>query len=152
MFDKIVAYLEKRMEANALNPDPFERRHVAVAALLIEASRLDGHYDAVEQGTVVRLLKETLKLPADQARDLLGLAEARQANTYDNWIFCEAIKKGYSVPERIEIVSHLWDVALVDGQLHRMETLMIDRVAEELELTPAQAAAAKAAAQKKAGA
>lgn len=152
MFDKIVAYLEKRMEANALNPDPFERRHVAVAALLIEASRLDGHYDAVEQGTVVRLLKETLNLPADQARDLLGLAEARQANTYDNWIFCEAIKKGYSVPERIEIVTHLWDVALVDGQLHRMETLMIDRVAEELELTPAQAAAAKAAAQKKAGA
>ncbi|MBL9096768.1 MAG: TerB family tellurite resistance protein, partial [Alphaproteobacteria bacterium] len=132
-----------------VNPDPFERRQVAVAALLIEASRLDGHYDAVEQGTVVRLLRETLQLPADQARNLLGLAEARQANTYDNWIFCEAIKKGYSMPERIDIVTHLWQVALVDGQLHRMETLMIDRVAKELELTPAQAAAAKEAAQKK---
>jgi uncharacterized tellurite resistance protein B-like protein len=149
MFDKIVAYLERRMEQNAVNPDPFERRQVAVAALLIEASRLDGHYDAVEQGTVVRLLREALQLPADQARNLLGLAEARQANTYDNWIFCEAIKKGYSVGDRIEIVTHLWEVALVDGQLHRMETLMIDRVAKELELTPAQAAAAKEAAQKK---
>ncbi len=149
MFDKVVAYLERRMEQNAVNPDPFERRQVAVAALLIEASRLDGHYDAVEQGTVVRLLRETLQLPADQARNLLGLAEARQANTYDNWIFCEAIKKGYSMPERIDIVTHLWQVALVDGQLHRMETLMIDRVAKELELTPAQAAAAKEAAQKK---
>ena len=152
MFDKIVAYLEKRMEANALRADPFERRHVAVAALLIEASRLDGHYDAIEQGTVVRLLKEALKLPADQARDLLGLAEVRQANTYDNWVFCEAIKKGYTMPARIEIVTHLWDVALVDGQLHRLETLMIDRVAQELGLMPAQAAAAKAAAQKKSSA
>lgn len=149
MFDKVVAYLERRMEQNAVNPDPFERRQVAVAALLIEASRLDGHYDAVEQGTVVRLLREALQLPAEQARNLLGLAEARQANTYDNWIFCEAIKKGYSIPERIEIVTHLWEVALVDGQLHRMETLMIDRVAKELELTPVQAAAAKEAAQKK---
>lgn len=149
MFDKIVAYLEKRMESNAINPDPFERRQVAVAALLIEASRLDGHYDAVEQGTVVRLLRETLKLPAEQARTLLGIAESRQANTYDNWIFCEAIKKGYSMPERIDIVKHLWEVALVDGQLHRMETIMIDQVAKELELTPAQAAAAKEAAQKK---
>lgn len=149
MFDKVVAYLERRMEQNAVNPDPFERRQVAVAALLIEASRLDGHYDAVEQGTVVRLLRETLQLPADQARNLLGLAEARQANTYDNWIFCEAIKKGYSIAERIDIVTHIWEVALVDGQLHRMETLMIDRVAKELELTPAQAAAAKEAAQKK---
>jgi len=149
MFDRIVAYLEKRMEENAINPDPFERRQVAVAALLIEASRLDGHYDAVEQGTVVRLLKDMLHLPADQARNLLGLAEARQANTYDNWIFCEAIKKGYSMAERIDIVQHLWEVALVDGQLHRMETLMIDRVAQELGLSDKDAAKAKADAQAK---
>ena len=53
------------------------------------------------------------------------------------------------MPERIDIVKHLWDVALADGQLHRLETLMIDRVAVELELSPADAAAAKAAAQKK---
>lgn len=151
MFDKIVAYLEKRVEANAINPDPFERRQVAVAALLIEASRLDGHYDATEQGTVARLLREMLHLPPDQARHLLGLAEVRQANTYDNWIFCQAIKKSSSMPERIEIVSHLWDVALVDGQLHRLETMMIDRVAEELGLSAADAAAAKAEALKKAG-
>jgi uncharacterized tellurite resistance protein B-like protein len=149
MFDKVVAYLEKRMEANAINPDPFARRQVAVAALLVEASRLDGHYDAVEQGTVVRLLRDTLQLPAEQARTLLSLAEVRQANTYDNWIFCEAIKKGYSMPERIDIVKHLWDVAMADGQLHRLETMMIDRVAIELELSEADAAAAKAAALKK---
>ena len=80
---------------------------------------------------------------------MLSLAEVRQANTYDNWIFCEAIKKGYSMPERIDIVKHLWEVALVDGQLHRLETMMIDRVAIELGLSPADAAAAKAAAQKK---
>jgi uncharacterized tellurite resistance protein B-like protein len=149
MFDKIVAYLEKRMEANAINPDPFERRQVAVAALLIEASRLDGHYDAAEQGTVVRLLRETLRLPADQARSLLTIAESRQANTYDNWVFCEAIKKGYSMPERIDIVEHLWQVALVDGQLHRMETIMIDQVAKELGLSAEEADKAKDAAQKK---
>jgi uncharacterized tellurite resistance protein B-like protein len=149
MFDKIVAYLEKRMETNTINPDPFERRQVAVAALLIEASRLDGHYDAVEQGTVVRLLKETLKLPAEQARNLVGLAEARQANTYDNWIFCEAIKRGYAMAERIDIVKHLWEVALVDGQLNRFEVEMIDRVAAELGLSADQAAKAKADAQKK---
>src|SRR5262250_362224 len=99
MFDKIAAYLEQRMDANAINPDPFARRQVAVAALLVEASRLDGHYDAIEQGTVVRLLRDTLKLPAEQARTLLSIAEARQANTYDNWVFCEAIKKGYPMPE-----------------------------------------------------
>ena len=149
MFDKIIAYLEKRMENNAINPDPFERRQVAVAALLVEASRMDGHYDAVEQGTIVRLLKDVLNLPANEARTLLSLAEIRDANTYDNWIFCESIKKGYAIPERIDIVKHLWEVALVDGQLSRFETEMIDRVAKELELSDEQAANAKAAALKK---
>ena len=117
---------------------------------MIEASRLDGHYDPVEQGTVVRLLKDTLKLPADQARTLQSLAEIRQANTYDDWIFSNAVRKGYAMDERKEIVKNLWEVALIDGQLDRMENMMIDRVATELGLTIADTAAAKTAAQKKA--
>jgi len=150
MFDKIAAYLEKRMDANAINPDPFARQQVAVAALLVEASRLDGHYDAAEQGTVVRLLREMLKLPAEQARSLLSIAEERQAHTYHNWIFCEAIKRGFNGPERMAIVQDLWEVALADGKLHRMETMMIDMVAKQLEIPPADAAKAKADAEKRA--
>ena len=150
MFDKIAAYLEKRMEANAINPDPFERKQVAVAALLVEASRLDGHYDAVEQGTVVRLLRESLKLPPEQARQLLAIAEPRQANTWDDWIFCESIRKGFNPAERLEVIRDLWEVALADGKLHRMETMMIDAVAKKLEIPPADAAAARADAEKRA--
>jgi uncharacterized tellurite resistance protein B-like protein len=146
MFDKIVAYLERRIENNAINPDPFERRQVAVAALLIEMSRLDGHYDAAEQGTVIRLLREMLHLPPEQARNLLGLAEVRQANTYDDWVFCQAIKKGFTPAECLEIVTRLWQVALLDGQLHRMESLMIDRVTLELGIGAEQSAAAREAA------
>jgi len=150
MFDKIAAYLEQRMEANAINPDPFARQQVAVAALLVEASRLDGHYDAAEQGTVVRLLREMLKLPAEQARHLHAIAEERQAHTYNNWIFCEAIKKGFTPAERLAVVQDLWEVALADGKLHRMETMMIDAVAKQLEIPPADAAQAKAEAEKRA--
>jgi len=145
MFEKIVAYLETRMENNAINPDPFERKHVAVAALLVEASRLDGHYDAVEQGTVVRLIRETLKLPAEQARSLLHLAEVRQANTYDNWIFCQAINRGFGMPEKIEILAKLWEVAMADGQLHRLETLMLEGVAKELQIPEAEVEKARKA-------
>lgn len=150
MFDKIAAYLEQRMDANAINPDPFARQQVAVAALLVEVSRLDGHYDAAEQGTVVRLLREMMKLPADEARHLLAIAEARQAHTYNDWIFCEAIKRGFSPAERLEVIKDLWEIALTDGKLHRMETMTIDQVAKQLEIPPADAAAAKAAAEKRA--
>lgn len=143
MFEKISAYLEKRLEANTINPDPFERRQVAVAALLIEASRLDGHYSATEQGTIARLLRETLHLPAEQARILVELAEIRQANTYDNWIFCQSIKRGFSKPEQLEILGKLWQIILSDGQLHRLEAMMFESVANELGVTPQELAALK---------
>lgn len=149
MFEKIVTYLETRMEANAANPSPFDRRHVAVAALLVEASRLDGHYDAVEQGTVIRLLKDSLQMPPEQARTLLSFAEIRQANTYDDWIFCQAINRGFSMAEKVEILDKLWEVAMADGQLHRLEAMMLDRVAKELKITEADAARIKAKATSK---
>ena len=143
MFEKIVSYLETRMEQNAINPAPFDRKQVAVAALLVEASRLDGHYDAMEQGTVVRLIKEALHLPAEQARTLHGLAEIRQANTYDDWIFCQAINRGFNHTEKLEIMAKLWEVAMSDGQLHRLESLMLIRVAKELQITDAEVAKIK---------
>jgi|GEM_PF-1113483 len=137
MLDRIIAFLDARMEQGAINPDPFERAHVAVAALLVEASRMDGHYEAFEQGTIVRIIRETLKLPAPQARELLALAEIRQAGTWHDWIFCQAIKRTYSLDERIAILGKLWEIAMSDGQLHGLEALMLERVADELEIPQA---------------
>jgi len=138
MLERIIAFLDARMEQGAINPDPFERSHVAVAALLVEASRMDGHYDAFEQGTIVRIIRETLNLPPPKARELLALAEIRQAGTWHDWIFCQAIKRGYKLDERIAILEKLWEIAMSDGQLHRLEAMMLERVAEELDIPQAR--------------
>ncbi|MFN8948643.1 MAG: TerB family tellurite resistance protein [Alphaproteobacteria bacterium] len=138
MLDRIIAYLDARMEQGAINPDPFERAHVAVAALLVEASRMDGHYEAFEQGTIVRIIRETLKLPPQKARELLALAEIRQAGTWHDWIFCQAIKRGFDRAERIDVLEKLWEIAMSDGQLHNLESMMLNRVAEELEIPLAE--------------
>lgn len=138
MLDRIIAYLDARMEQGAINPDPFERAHVAVAALLVEASRMDGHYEAFEQGTIVRIIRETLKLPPQKARELLALAEIRQAGTWHDWIFCQAIKRRFDMAERIDVLEKLWEIAMSDGQLHNLESMMLNRVAEELEIPLAE--------------
>lgn len=138
MLDRIIAYLDARMEQGAINPDPFERAHVAVAALLVEASRMDGHYEAFEQGTIVRIIRETLKLPPQKARELLALAEIRQAGTWHDWIFCQAIKRGFDMAERVDVLEKLWEIAMSDGQLHNLESMMLNRVAEELEIPLAE--------------
>lgn len=137
MLDRIIAYLEARIERNAINPHPFDRRHVAVAALLVEASRLDGRYEPAEQGTIVRLIKETLNLPAGEARALLEVAQRREAHTGHDWIFCNAINKGYDLEERLVIMRKLWELALSDGNLHTLEAMMLERVAGQLEIPEA---------------
>lgn len=138
MLEKFVAFLDARMEQSAINPDPFERVHVAVAALLVEASRMDGHFDAAEQGTIVRIIKETLNLPQEGARELLALAEIRQAGAWHDWIFCQAINRSYNLAERITILEKLWELAASDGELHRMESLLLDNIADELAIPAAE--------------
>jgi uncharacterized tellurite resistance protein B-like protein len=137
MLQRIIDFLEQRMESSAVYPYPFERKHVAVAALLVEASKLDGNVDATEQGAIVRIIRETLKLPPEQARALVALAEQREAGTTHDWIFCRAINRGYTVEERIGILEKIREITLADGQLHRLEAMMLERVAGELELPPA---------------
>ena len=138
MLQEIIDFLEQRMESSAVYPYPFERKHVAVAALLVEVSKLDGNFDATEQGAIVRIIRETLKLPAEKARALLALAEAREGGTSHDWIFCQAINKGYSLEERVGIVEKIREIALADGQLHRLEAMMLERVASELHLPAAE--------------
>jgi uncharacterized tellurite resistance protein B-like protein len=48
--------------------------------------------------------------------------------------------------DKVEILAKLWEVAMSDGQLHRLESMMLDRVAKELEIPQADVARARKAA------
>ncbi|MAB15268.1 TerB family tellurite resistance protein, partial [Parvibaculum sp.] len=45
--------------------------------------------------------------------------------------------------ERSQVVEMLWEVALSDGTLHRMETVMIETLAKEVGLSAGECASAK---------
>ncbi len=65
---------------------------------------------------------------------LIAIAERRVGEVWHDWLFTQAIRRGFDVYERGELIGNLWRVALADGVLHRLESFLVERVAAELEV------------------
>jgi len=85
---------------------------LAVAVLLVEAARADGHYNADDRHAVDALLDEMFDL-ADPAA-LRRQAEAVQEQAADLVRFTRVIKTALSEAERRALIEALWQVVLVD--------------------------------------
>jgi uncharacterized tellurite resistance protein B-like protein len=150
MFQRVTQYFQDRPQQQ----DPaqaIDARHVAAAALMVEAARKDGHFDAAEHDAIVRLLKSHFKLPQDQADELLALAERRERLVMNNWIFYENIKRGFSDGDRNAIIGDLWSLAFTDKALNRFEATLIETIAHNIDVTASACAAERERAKLRAG-
>lgn len=143
---RLVALLSGELPAEGLENGLFERRHVAVAALLLEAMYVDRRASAAEHAAVVRLLRERFHLPGAVAAQLVAVADKRYAEVLDDWEFAEAVRAGFQPAERQNVLSMLWEIAYADGELARIEKRLINRLAQHLEIDREAADAARAAA------
>ena len=96
----------------------FDEQHLAAAALMVEAARLDGHLAPVERARIRQLLIERLGLGPWSADRLLARAETEAEAAVEWHGFTTAIKQGFDHDGRIALVEMLWEVALADGELH----------------------------------
>jgi len=143
MLERLIARLSGQ-PAPPPGDDPAVRRRLAVAALLVEALRVDRHADTEERDAVKSLLRERFDLPDDEAEHLVELAEARFASVLDDWIFARAVRQGYDHDERAEILGMLWETVYSDGRLAAFEMDLLQRLTGALEVDPAAAEAARA--------
>jgi uncharacterized tellurite resistance protein B-like protein len=140
MFERINQFFENRLHQAESTPDGFDHKHIAVAALLVEAARKDGHFDSAEHEVIVRLLTSHFKLPREQSEALLSVAERRERMVMNNWIFYEHIKRGFSDVDRKAIIGDLWSLVLSDRALHRFETTLIETIAVQIDVTASDCA------------
>src|SRR5690606_23882400 len=143
MFERLVARLSREPDAPP-SADRAQLRQLAVAALLVEAVHADRHADAGEREAVVSRLREHFDLPVDEAEHLVELAEGRFAAALDDWIFANAVRRGFAHDERVDILGMIWDVVYSDGRLAAFEMNLLQRLSEALDVDPASAEAARA--------
>jgi len=146
-----MALLSGEIQAEGLETGPFERRHIAVAALLLEAMYIDHRASEREHAAIGRLLREHFSLPDDAARQLVAIADERFAEVLDDWEFAEAVRAGFNAAERQEVLTMLWEVAYADGDLARLEDRLVSRLAKQLDIDADAADAARATAVARAG-
>lgn len=102
--------------------------HVAAAALMVEAARLDGSFTDVERDRIQKLLVQRFQLTPWLAAELLARAERTATESVAWQGFTQAIKDGLAPEERIGIIEMLWEVVYADGELHDYEASLLRRV------------------------
>jgi len=127
MIDRLLDLLAGRT-APALK-DNADGLHLSVAALLIEAARMDGKFDAIERGTIECLLAERFNLDARAVRSLMDGARGKVEYSAQYFPFTHEICTRLSHEERIEIIEMLWTVVYADGVLDPEEDMLVRQIA-----------------------
>ena len=141
MIDRVLAFLSGR-EAPALEKggDGFE---LAVAALLLEAARMDQSFGADERATIERLLATRSHLEPAAVHALVERADARVKDAVQLFPFTQEINRRMSPEERAGILEMMWEVAYADGVLDPHEDMLLRRVAGLIHVPDRDRAAAR---------
>ena len=102
--------------------------HIAAAALMVEAARLDGSFSDLERDRIQKLLIDRFGLTPWLAAELLARAERTATESVAWQGFTQAIKDGLEPDERIGVIEMLWEVVYADGTLHDYEASLLRRV------------------------
>jgi len=116
---------------------------VCVAALLIEAARADGVYDADERAAVLRLLQDMFDLSPPEAEALHTRSDAEQETAADSVRFTRVIKMAMEEDQRVQVMQALWHVVLVDHQRDPHENAFLRHLAPLLGVDDRHSVAAR---------
>jgi uncharacterized tellurite resistance protein B-like protein len=105
---------------------------LALAALLVHCTGIDGSVSATEQTALREVLARTFKLPESDLEALISDAAAAEREAVDLYRFTSVLKRQMSEAERIRVVESLWEIVYADGQRSEFEDNLVWRVAELL--------------------
>jgi len=108
------------------------RIQLAVGALLLEMTRMDGEIRPEQCARVESAIRDHFDLSEAETKALIELAEAERDDATDYFQFTSLINAHYDAEQKIAIIEQLWTVALADDKLHRHEEHLVRKIAQLL--------------------
>ena len=102
-------------------------KNVLIIALLIHAAKIDENYTKNEKKIIKKVIIDLNEINANQADELLKLAEKKESESNQIIEFTKEIKK-YSMEFRLKIIEMLWKIVYSDGSSDSYESNLIRRV------------------------
>lgn len=117
--------------------------HLAAAALLVEAARMDETVDADELARIGELVRWRFDLSEAETADLVAEAERVTEDSVELYRFTRVIRDAFGHDERVQLVEMLWDVACADGEVHDLEASLLRRISGLLNVSDRESGAAR---------
>jgi uncharacterized tellurite resistance protein B-like protein len=151
MFSRVKMFLQGGSERSEDEPRGSAAARRAAAALLVEAARLDGHFDAAERKHIARILESRFAIsPADVAL-LIEAGESESEDAVELYGVTREIRDHFDHDERVRMVEMMWEIVYADGAVHAFEANLLRRVAGLLYVTDQESGAARKRALKRVG-
>jgi len=130
MFQKLADLIERMGQSDSGGRLAHDELQVATAALLFHAAAIDGEVAEAERRTLIDLLASRFQLSAAEAAELVGEAEAEEAEAVDIYRFTRVLQQSLDQDGRKEIVRLMWEVVAADGVIDEFESNLVWRAAE----------------------
>ncbi len=138
MFDRIVKLLTEPAA-----PEDRDGLQIAVAVLLVEAARMDDHFDDSERRLIERLLAQKFQLNPEQTKELVRKAVEIDERSNQLYPFTRLAVERMDAAQRIGLIEMLWEVAYADGVLDPEEDALLRRIAGLIYVSDVDRAAAR---------
>lgn len=133
MLAKIRTFFEQHLvPPDSDGEDAEHALRLAVAALLLEMTRMDYEVTVQERAAVTTAVREHLGLTPEEAQELIHCAEAERAEATDYYQFTALINQVYTPEQKRQLVELLWRIAYADEALHRYEEHLVRKIADLL--------------------
>lgn len=134
MLNQITTFFRQHLVPSGEETASEDRHRVqlAVGALLLEMTRVDGEVRPEQCARVEAAIRECFDLSADETAALIRLAEAERDAATDYFQFTQLINAEYSAEQKETLIEQLWAVALADNELHRFEEHLVRKIAQLL--------------------
>ena len=101
---------------------------LATGALLLEMCRADFKIMPQERRQIAGTIRKTFGLSEAETHDLLDNAETQAECSVSLQIYTSLINQYCNKDQKSDLVRDLWRVAYADGELHKLEEVLVGRV------------------------
>jgi uncharacterized tellurite resistance protein B-like protein len=143
MLSKLNNFLSSIIPAPEAGNRPQHTLQLATAVLLIEVMQSDAECAFEEQAAILKILNERFQLSDVEVKALTERGQQASRNANDLHQFTSLINRELALPEKIQIVEYLWQVAYADGHLSSGENHIMRRLVDLLHISHGDNIAAK---------
>jgi uncharacterized tellurite resistance protein B-like protein len=145
MLKRIQSFFDQHLMPDAPqgDDDPEHVLRLAIGALLLEMTYMDGEVRPEQCGAVEEAVRGHFGLTESEVAELLELAEAERAESTDYFQFTSLINGAYTPDQKSGLIELLWRIAYADKSLHKYEEHLVRKVADLLHVPHSAFIAAK---------